>query len=262
MDGASPRRYRALGALAWRAARRTTRQPAAWLPGVLVPLVIAAVFTADFGRAAGAIGFPAGASYLGYALPATVLVGAVYSGIVAGTQATTDVENGFVNRLLLAPGRRMAIVGGPLIVAALQAAVQSGVFLAIFAAFGVTVGGGVAGALAILAVAALFAVAVGATAIALGLLTGDSEVMQSLFGLLFILLFISSAFFPPGAMSGWFRAAAAHSPLTSLADGMRAQVFGGTDWRGTAAALGVSALLAAGGTLLARHALRTRGGTA
>ncbi len=250
-----------VAALAGRAARRTARQPAAWLPGILVPLVVAAVFTADYGRVADMIGFPSSASYLRYVLPATLLVGSVYVGIVAGTEATTDVENGFIYRVLLTPAWRPGIAAGVLSVAAAQAAVQSCAIIAIFGAFGAGIGGGAVGGLAVLAAAVLVAVAVAGVAVAIGLRTGDSEVMQSLFGVLLILLFVSSAFFPPTDMRGWFRTVAEHSPLTTIADGMRAEVLGHhAGARAPVGAIGVAALLCAVAAMLALGALRARGG--
>lgn len=245
-------------ALARRALLRTARQPSAWLPGIVVPLLVAAVFTGNYSRVTAAIGFPASASYLQYVLPAALLAGAVYAGIVAGTEATADVENGFISRLLLATTWRPAILVGPLTVAALQAIVQSCVLLAVFALFGAGIHGGVAGGAVILVTTALFAIAIAAVAIALGLRTGDSEVMQSLFGVLFIGLFISSAFFPPADMHGWFRAAARHSPLTTLADGMRNPVVGHLTGRGPADAVGVAAICCVVAILLALGALRGR----
>ena len=247
-----------VSALARRAAIRTVRQPSAWLPGVLVPLLVAAVFTGDYAKVATAIGFPASASYLRYVLPAALLAGAVYAGIVAGTEATIDVENGFISRLLLATAWRPAILIGPLAVAAAQAILQSCLLLAVFALFGAGIGGGAAGVAAIIAVTTLFAVAVAGVAISLGLRTGDSEVMQSLFGVLFILLFISSAFFPPADMHGWFRAAARHSPLTTMADGMRVSALRHQGGHGPALALGVAAICCVVGVLLAISALRAR----
>jgi ABC-2 type transport system permease protein len=245
-------------ALSRRAVIRMARQPSAWLPGLLVPLLVAAVFTGDYTKVATAIGFPASASYLHYVLPAALLAGAVYVGIVAGTESTLDVENGFISRLLLATTWRPAILVGSLAVAALQAIVQSCVLLAVFAAFGAGIHGGVAGGVVIVVATALFAVAVAGVAIALGLWTGDSEVMQSLFGVLFILLFISSAFFPPADMNGWFRAAATHDPITMLANGMRDPVLGHQGGHGPAEALGVAAICCVVGILLALGALRGR----
>lgn len=246
-------------ALAGRALLRTVRQPSAWLPGVIVPLLVAAVFTGDYSKVAVAIGFPSGASYLTYVLPAALLVGAVYAGIVAGTEATIDVESGFISRLLLATRWRPAILTGPLLVAALQAVLQGCLLFVVFALSGVSVSAGVAGGAMILAVTALFAIAVAAVAIALGLATADSEVMQSLFGVLFLGLFLSSAFFPPADMDGWFRAAARHSPLTTLADGMRDPVVGHLSGAGPVDAVGVAAICCVVGVALALSALRGRG---
>jgi ABC-2 type transport system permease protein len=208
-------------ALVRRALAGTVRQPAAWLPGLLFPLLVAAVFTADYQQAARALRFPGGESYLSYVLPATVLIGALYAGIAAGTAMVEDLTSGFLRRLLLSSVPRLLIVAGPLAAAAAQAVVQTALFVAIFAWCGAPVRGGVAGAAVLTGSAMMFAVAVGGLAITLGLRTGDTEVMQSLFGVLFIGMFVSSAFFPPRLMRGWFGTAARHSPLSWFADGMR-----------------------------------------
>jgi hypothetical protein len=83
--------------------------------------------------------------------------------------------------------------------------------------------------------------------------------MQSLFGVLFIGLFMSSAFFPPASMRGWYRAAAQHSPLTTLADGMRGPVVGQLSGGGPGDAVGVAAICCVVGVALALGALRGRG---
>ena len=125
-----------LVALSERALLRTVRQPGAWLPGVIVPLLLSAVFAGNYSKIASAIGFPSGASYLSYVLPAALLVGAIYAGIVAGTEATIDVQSGFISRLLLATRWRPAILVGPLMMAALQAILQGALLLVIFWLFG------------------------------------------------------------------------------------------------------------------------------
>ena len=211
---------RATAALIRRSATGTLRQPAAWLPGLLLPLAVAAVFTADYQQSAQLLGLPGGVSYSAYVLPTTALIGALYAGITAGTAVVEGSGRGLLDRLLLSPTSPAAILAGPLAIAAVQAVLQDLVFVVVFALFGVGLPGP-AGTLLLVLATAGFAVAVGALATALGLRTGDSEIMQSLFGLVFILMFFSSAFFPPGLMRGWFRAGAQHSPLTWLVDGIR-----------------------------------------
>jgi ABC-2 type transport system permease protein len=194
------------------------RQPAAWLPGVALPLVIAAVFTANYHSAASLPGFPARLSYLRYVLPAVVLVGGLYAGIAAGSFVTDDLATRFQRRLLLTPVPRALIVIGPLVAAVVQALLQACLFVVVFWLAG---GGWPADVPLLLAAAALFAVAIAGLAITVGLRTGDNEVMQSAFGVLLIAMFASSAFFPPTLMRGWFASVAARSPLTWLADGIR-----------------------------------------
>jgi ABC-2 type transport system permease protein len=208
-----------LGALVRRSLVALWRQPAAWLPGVALPLVIAAVFTANYDRIARLVGFPSHLSYLGYVLPAAVLIGGLYAGIAAGTSATSDLVSGFQRRLLLTQVPRLFIVAGPLVAAAVQAILQSVLFLVVFRLAG---SGWPPDVLLLLVSAALFAVGIAGLAIAIGLSTRDNEVMQSTFGVLLLAMFVSSAFFPPGLMRGWFAAAASHDPLTWLADGIRA----------------------------------------
>jgi ABC-2 type transport system permease protein len=208
-----------LRALVRRSLVALIRQPAAWIPGTALPLVIAAVFTANYHRVAPLAGFPAHLSYLGYVLPAAVLIGGLYAGIAAGTSVTSELVSGFQRRLLLTRVPRLFVVAGPLAAAAVQSLVQGCLFLVVFRLAGA---GWPPDVPLLLAAAALFAIGIAGLAIAIGLRTRDNEVMQSTFGLLLIAMFFSSAFFPPSLMRGWFAAAATGSPLTWLADGIRA----------------------------------------
>jgi ABC-2 type transport system permease protein len=208
-----------IAALVHRSLVALVRQPAAWLPGAALPLVFAAVFTANYHRVAPLVGFPAHLSYLGYVLPAAVLIGGLYAGIAAGTSVTSELVSGFQRRLLLTRVPRVFVVAGPLAAAAVQSLVQSCLFLVVFRLAGAASPPDVP---LLLAAAALFAIGIAGLAIAIGLRTRDNEVMQSTFGLLLIAMFVSSAFFPPNLMRGWFAAAASHSPLTWIADGIRA----------------------------------------
>ncbi|MEO3786722.1 ABC transporter permease [Actinocorallia sp. B10E7] len=194
------------------------RQPGAWLPGLLFPLLIAAVFTANYGRAGVLLGLPEGASYLSFILPAAVIVGGLYAGVAAGTAVTSDLTGGFLSRMALTPMPRAMILVGPLAAAALQGLLQGSLFVLVFGALGAETNG----AEAVVCTAPLLAVAMAGLTIALGLKAGTGEIMISLFGLLFLCLFVSSAFFPAGYMQGWFGAVAQYSPFTWLADGLRA----------------------------------------
>ena len=65
--------------------------------------------------------------------------------------------------------------------------------------------GGLPAILVLVLLAMVLAIAVGAWAAGLGVRTGSQEAVQNSFPLVFILLFLSSAFFPTELMTGWYQ---------------------------------------------------------
>ncbi len=90
----------------------------------------------------------------------------------------------------------MAILTGRLAGGVVLGLAQTLVFLGIGVAFGAQVQAGPVGVLAILALAALLATAVGGLGVVLALRTGSAEAVQGAFPLFFVLLFFSSALLP------------------------------------------------------------------
>lgn len=220
--------WRQVAALARRSLVSTYRQPTVWFPGMFFPLVIAAVNSGSLERSTALPGFPHVDSYLQFVLPATVIQGVLFGGIVAGTDVALDVQDGFFDRLLTSPVSRTSIVVGRLVGAAALGLLQAIIFVVVFwVSFGVRIPGGAA-AVSVLAVMAVFlAVAVGGFAAAVGLRTGQQEAVQNSFPLVFIVLFMSSAFFPAELMSGWFGAMARNNPLTWMLDAVRSVLVDG-----------------------------------
>lgn len=227
-------------ALARRSVLGTARQPAMWFPGLFFPLMIAAVNASAMSRTIALPGFPPVDSFLQFLLPGTLIQGVLFGGIIGGSDVALDIENGFFERLLASPVARSSILVGRLAGAAVLGGVQAIVFAAVFLAFGSPVAGGV-GALVVLVVAGmLVALGVGGFASAVALRTGSQEAVQNSFPLIFVLLFISSAFFPTTLMSGWYQRAAELNPVTWLVNGMRQLVISGFEPRAAAEALGVA----------------------
>ena len=82
----------------------------------------------------------------------------------------------------------------------------------IFTVFGAPVQGGVVAALALIVIAAFLAVAIGGFSLAVAIRTGSSEATQAMFPLTFVIIFVSSAFFPTGLMTGWYRRSPRSTP--------------------------------------------------
>jgi ABC-2 type transport system permease protein len=244
--------------LARRSIVSTFRQPAVWIPGVLFPLMIAAVNSAAFDRATRLPGFPPVDSFFDFVMAATIVQGVLFGGVAGGSDIALDIESGFFERLVASPVARSSILIGRLAGAGVQGAVQVLVFTLVFGLLGVRVAGGVAGVLVLIAVAVVLAVAIGGLGAAVGLRTGQAEAVQNSFPLVFILLFISSAFFPTALMRGWYKTVATHNPMTWLVDGMRHQVIVGFDAVEALKAFAVAGGLCALALTLAASQLRRR----
>lgn len=250
--------FAATVALGRRSVLATARQPAAWVPGVLFPLLIAAVNAASLNRTIDLPGFPPVDSFLQFLLPATIIQGVLFGGIVGGADVALDIQNGFFDRLLSSPVARPAILLGRLGGAVVLGAVQALFFLAVFIVFGATIEGGVAAAAVLVVVAMILALAVGGFAAAVGLRTGSQEAVQNFFPLVFVMLFISSAFFPTTLMNGWFRWVAERNPLSWLINSVRDLVIYGFDGVDAIRAVGIAAGLAVITVAMAAGQLRRR----
>lgn len=245
-------------ALARRSILGTVRQPQVWMPGLLFPMFIAAVNTSTMGRSTSIPGFPEVDSLLDFLLPASITHAVLFGGLTAGSDTALDIQTGFFDRLLASPVSRTSILVGRLMGAAVMGALQALVFMAVYGAFGVRLAGGVAAAGVLIVYAMVLALVIGGFAAMLALRTGSAEAVQNVFPLTFILLFISSAFFPTELMSGIYRSVATRNPITWMVDGARHQVVVGFDWSEAATAIGVAAALAALAVCGANAALRAR----
>jgi ABC-2 type transport system permease protein len=197
-------------------------------------------------------------SFFQFVMAATIVQGVLFGGVSGGSELALDIENGFFERLLATPVARPAILIGRLAGSIAMGGVQVVLFVAIFLLLGAHVRGGVAGVVVLIVTAMILALAIGGLAAAAGLRTGSAEAVQNSFPLVFIAIFISSAFFPTERMSGWYRAVAQHNPITWMVDGMRYQVIVGFDATEALKAMSVAGGLAVLALMLASSQLRRR----
>ena len=73
--------------------------------------------------------------------------------------------------------------------------------------------------------------------------TGSQEAVGATFPLIFVTIFMSSAFFPTALMDGWYRALAENNPITWTVDPMRRLVIEGWSTTDVLQALGVPLLI-------------------
>ncbi len=247
-----------VGLLAGRAVKKILRQPAQLVFPILFPLILLAVNASGLDAATNLPGFPS-ASYLDFALAIPFMQGALFAALNGGQDLARDIQNGFLDRLALTPMSGTALLAGQLGGALFMGMVSAVVYLVVGLVFGVGIASGVAGALVllVLAVAISFAFACFGTFVALR--AGTGEAVQGFFPLFFVLLFLSSAFFPRNLIEqDWFRVIATYNPVSYMVEGIRSLVITGWDGQALAQAFGVTAIAVALFIMLSARALRTR----
>lgn len=244
--------------LARRSILATLRQPPVWFPAILFPLLLAAVNASAFNRATALPGFPDVDSFLDFLLPASMIQGVMFGAVAGGSDIALDIEDGFFERLLASPIWRPSILIGRLAGGAVLGAIQAVLFITVFTIFGARVHSGARGIVTLVLLAMVMAIAIGGVTAAVGVRTGSQETVQNSFPLIFILLFLSSAFFPTELMSGWYQTMAEANPITWVIDAARQLVIAEWSWREAATALGTAGVLAVATVALAARQLRIR----
>jgi len=245
-------------AMSRRAILALARQPSLVVPSIIFPLFFAALGASSFSRAINVPGFPDVDSYLDFALAGSITQGVLFGSTVGATALATDIENGFFDRLLSAPTSRPAIIVGRMAGGMAYGAVQAVVFVVVLLPFGLSIKGGVAGFLALVASATVLALAVGALMATFAIRTGSSEATQGAFPLLFILLFFSSAFFPRETMSGAYATLADWNPISYLVEAQRELVIVGFSASAAVQAVLIPGVMAVAAIALALASLRKR----
>jgi ABC-2 type transport system permease protein len=245
-------------ALGMRSIRQTFRRPQLIAPIVVFPTLLLAIQTGGAGGAVNLPGFPPVQSFLQFMLAGAMMQSMMLAGNSGGIALAVDIEMGFTDRLFSAPIPRFAIVLGRLAGTAALGLFGSLWFLAIGLAFGAEIEGGVAAALLAIALVTASALAVGAIGAAIALQTGSASVVQGLFPLVLVVLFLSSAFFPQELMIEPAKTIAAYNPLSFIAEGVREPMISGIDATDTLEAVASILGIVAVGLLLSARALRHR----
>ncbi len=252
---ATARVVRALGA---RSIRQTFRRPQLISPIVVFPTLLLAIQTGGAGAGIELPGFPPVQSFLQFMLAGSMMQSMMLAGNSGGIAFAVDIEMGFTDRLFAAPIPRFAIVLGRLAGTAALGLFASIWFLAIGLVFGADIEGGAPGALLAMALITASALAVGGIGAAIALQTGSASVVQGLFPLVLVVLFLSSAFFPQALMVEPARTIAEYNPFSFIVEGVREPIISGIDLTQTLEAVAAIAGIIALGLVLSARALKHR----
>jgi ABC-2 type transport system permease protein len=247
-----------VGLLAGRAIKRIMRNPAQMIFPIVFPLILLGVNAAGLASATNLPGFPA-ASYLDFALAIPFMQGALFAALNGGQDLARDIEGGFLDRLAMTPLSGAALLAGQLGGALFTGLLSAVLYLLVGLIFGVGIASGVAGALVLILLALAISSAFACFGTFVALRAGTGEAVQGFFPLFFVLLFLSSAFFPRDLIEqGWFRTIATYNPVSYLVEGIRSLVITGWDGQALAQAFVIAGVAIVAFLALSARALRTR----
>jgi len=220
---------RVVRALGLRSVRQTFRRPQLMAPILVFPTLLLAIQTGGAGSAVELPGFPPVQSFLQFMLAGAMMQSLMLAGNSGGIALAVDIEMGFTDRLFAAPIPRYAIVLGRLAGTAALGLFAALWFLAIGLTFGAEIHSGVPGALIAIVLVTATAMAVGGLGAAIALRSGSASVVQGLFPLVLVVLFLSTAFFPENLMIEPAKTIAAYNPLSFIVEGIRNPIIAEVD---------------------------------
>jgi ABC-type multidrug transport system permease subunit len=198
-----------------RSLNEVLRVRGALLPATVAPLVFMLGISGQFQRLVGLDGFPTD-SYLSWIVPLSCLQGAGFAGAATGSNLARDIEQGWFDRLLVAPVPRPLLVIGPILGGVTRSLVPATVVLVVGLAVGAELTGGVPGLIALYAAAAGFCAvaALWGTFLAVTFRTQQAgPLMQQ--GV-FLAVFLSTAYTPEVLLRGWLADVAHLNPVTHV----------------------------------------------
>jgi ABC-2 type transport system permease protein/oleandomycin transport system permease protein len=201
------------------------RVPAYIVFTVVQPVIFVLMFRYVFG---GAIRVGSSGGYVDFLMPGIIGQTAAFACFGTAIALAQELKKGVIDRLRSMPMARSAVLAGRLVADTLRMLVTILIVLAVGYAVGFRFSNGAGLAVAMVALATLFGVAIATISAFTGLAIGDEESVQA-FGLIWIfpLTFLSSAFVPISTMPGWLQAFANNQPVTYTIDAMRAMALGG-----------------------------------
>jgi len=230
--------------LAARALRKLVRNPILLFFSLFQPIIFLVLFTQLFTRFTSIPGFPV-SNYLEFATPGILLQNAFSSALQSGTSVVDDINLGFLQKMLVTPVNRSAILLGRLTSDMIRVLIQSIIILALAYALGFTVATGAGGILIILVTIMFFGLAWSGISLAIGLRTKNTE---TVFGigifLTFPLLFVSTALVPLSLLPSWMQTVSKFNPISYTVDAVRALAITGFDWMTIAQAYAFIAAIA------------------
>ena len=238
-------RYRGTAlAIAWRQLHNLVRNPALFLPPLLMPIFFFVAFAGGLSAITEApdFGYP---DYDNFQFVFVLLQSAAFGGVFTGFAIAADFESGFGRRLMLASRDRTALIAGYSIVALSRAAFTFAILFALALAVGMPVAADAAELAGLLGLAFIFGTSGLMLAAGVALRFRSLQAGPLMQVPVFIALMTAPVYVPIELLSGWVEAVAAVNPVTPLLEAGRGLIISAPEKVALAfaVAIGLAAML-------------------
>jgi len=211
--------------------RALMRQP--WFVAITIvqPFVWLFLFSSLFQSVTEIPGFTSSPTYLDYLVPGVVVMTALFSSGWSGMGLLDDMERGIMDRFLVSPTHRSAIIAGRLAHEAVNLVIQATIIGGLAWIMGARFESGLAG-YAVLVVGACLLSATFASisnALALTIRQRESVIGANQF-LVLPLTFLSAAFMPLALVPEWIETIAHYNPVNWAVEAGREALLASPDW--------------------------------
>lgn len=244
-----------LATVALRAVRLTLRDTEAIGPALVIPiffLIVNIGSLQSFVEGNSAPGF----DFKGFQLPVAVIF--AVTGVSRAGSLVIDIQDGYLDRLLLTPVHRATLLLGLMVADLMLVIALSLPVVIIGSLIGVDFATGILGMIAFVLIAGMWGLAFTGFPYAIALKTGNPTAVNNAFLIFFPFAFLTTAYVPQSALTGWLASVADYNPTTYVLAAMRSFVM--TGWNLTTLLQGLLAVGFIGGISfsLAFAALRGR----
>jgi ABC-2 type transport system permease protein len=193
--------------------RNLMRQPLYIAFTLVQPIIWLVLFGQLFKKVVLLPGFGASA-YVDFLTPGVVIMTVLFGAGWSGMGIIRDLDLGVMDRFLVSPASRVALIAGRLIQLALIAVIQSVLIVALGMILGARFPGGARGVGLLIVCAVLLAVPIGALSNAMALIARKEETVIAASNFILLpLTFLSSVFMARNLMPGWIQAVARFNPV-------------------------------------------------
>jgi ABC-2 type transport system permease protein len=197
-----------------------------------------------------------GFDFKAFMMCTSVLLGV--TGVSRAYALVLDIQDGYFDRLLMTPVKRLAILLGHI---AADITVAVGLTIPVMLlgwAYGAEFETGLAGVPVFILLTASWSLAFAGFGYSIALKTGNPAAVQSSFMLFFPFLFMTSSYMPRDQLSPWLDTVAGFNPVTYVLDGLRSLSMIGWEWGELGQALLAVAIVATLSMSMCFAALRGR----